>query len=178
MPYVYAIAEPVLTARVPGTGTRLSAPHLGLGQGGHSPTRQGLFSGGFQRFVFASLRRHSIYQRVCIIFSPSPGTADAGYGAAGTEVAYGATELPGTDAGYSATRQGHIRFWKMADTFTGLKLQVRYLLRACYEMPGTDGPICSARATACRGEIGKFGAIELSDISAYLELNDGKVLSG
>jgi WD40 repeat protein len=46
---------------------------------------------------------------------------------------------------------GHIRFWKMASTFTGLKLQ---------------------------GEIGKFGAIELSDISAYLELADGKVLSG
>jgi len=46
---------------------------------------------------------------------------------------------------------GHIRFWKMANTFTGLKLQ---------------------------GEIGKFGAIELSDISAYLELADGKVLTG
>jgi len=46
---------------------------------------------------------------------------------------------------------GHIRFWKMAHTFTGLKLQ---------------------------GEIGKFGAIELSDISAYLELADGKVLTG
>ena len=46
---------------------------------------------------------------------------------------------------------GHVRFWKMASTFTGLKLQ---------------------------GEIGKFGATELSDISSYVELKDGKVLSG
>lgn len=47
--------------------------------------------------------------------------------------------------------QGHIRFWRMAGTFTGLKLQ---------------------------GQIGKFGNIELSDISAFVELPDGKVLSG
>lgn len=47
--------------------------------------------------------------------------------------------------------QGHIRFWKMASTFTGLKLQ---------------------------GEIGKFGNEELSDIAGYVELPDGKVLSG
>jgi WD40 repeat protein len=46
---------------------------------------------------------------------------------------------------------GHIRFWKMAATFTGLKLQ---------------------------GDIGKFGRTELSDISGYMELPDGKVLSG
>ena len=46
---------------------------------------------------------------------------------------------------------GHIRFWKMASTFTGLKLQ---------------------------GYIGKFGKIELSDIQAYVELPDGKVVSG
>jgi len=46
---------------------------------------------------------------------------------------------------------GHIRFWKMADTFTGLKLQ---------------------------GEIAKFGAIELSDISCFVELKDGKVVTG
>lgn len=58
---------------------------------------------------------------------------------------------PRFDGTLYTSGQGHIRFWKMADTFTGLKLQ---------------------------GEIGKFGAIELSDISAYLELNDGKVLSG
>ena len=39
----------------------------------------------------------------------------------------------------------------MASTFTGLKLQ---------------------------GQLGKFGRIEISDISAYVELPDGKVLSG
>jgi WD40 repeat protein len=46
---------------------------------------------------------------------------------------------------------GHIRFWKMAATFTGLKLQ---------------------------GSIGKFGKIDLSDIDNFVELPDGKVLSG
>jgi hypothetical protein len=45
----------------------------------------------------------------------------------------------------------HIRFWKMAKTFTGLKLQ---------------------------GDLGKFGQVELSDICGYVELPDGKVLSG
>jgi hypothetical protein len=44
---------------------------------------------------------------------------------------------------------GHIKFWKMAHTFTGLKLQ---------------------------GEIGKFGRIEISDIAGYAELPDRKVL--
>jgi WD40 repeat protein len=46
---------------------------------------------------------------------------------------------------------GHIRFWRMASTFTGMKLQ---------------------------GAIGKFGRVDLSDIVAYAELPDGKVLSG
>ncbi len=46
---------------------------------------------------------------------------------------------------------GHIRFWKMAATFTGLKLQ---------------------------GHIGKFGKIDLSDIDCFEELPDGKVVSG
>ena len=46
---------------------------------------------------------------------------------------------------------GHIRFWNMASTFTGLKLQ---------------------------GEIGKFGKLDLSDIEAFVELPDGKVVSG
>lgn len=46
---------------------------------------------------------------------------------------------------------GHIRFWKLANTFTGLKLQ---------------------------GSIGKFGKAELCDISAFVELPDGKVVSG
>ena len=43
------------------------------------------------------------------------------------------------------------RFWKMAKTFTGLKLQ---------------------------GQLGKFGKTEISDIEGYVELPDGKVLSG
>lgn len=46
---------------------------------------------------------------------------------------------------------GHIRFWRMAETFTGLKLQ---------------------------GNIGKFGALEISDINGYLELPNFKVLAG
>ena len=46
---------------------------------------------------------------------------------------------------------GHIRFWKLAATFTGLKLQ---------------------------GSIGKFGKVELSDIAAFVEFPDGKVVSG
>ena len=64
---------------------------------------------------------------------------------------YNVSFSPRFDGTLYTSGTGHIRFWKMADTFTGLKLQ---------------------------GEIGKFGAIELSDISAYLELPDGKVLSG
>lgn len=55
------------------------------------------------------------------------------------------------DPGKLATSgTGHIRFWKMASTFTGLKLQ---------------------------GDIGKFGKVELSDIEAFAILPDGKVLS-
>jgi len=47
---------------------------------------------------------------------------------------------------------GHIRFWKMARTFTGLKLQ---------------------------GDIGKFGKAELSDIHGYAEMpTSGMTLSG
>lgn len=46
---------------------------------------------------------------------------------------------------------GHLRFWKLAQTFTGLKLQ---------------------------GEIAKYGQLELSDASGFHELPDGKVLSG
>lgn len=43
----------------------------------------------------------------------------------------------------------HIKFWKMASTFTGLKLQ---------------------------GELGRFGKTEYSDIVAILPMPDEKVL--
>ncbi|KAM9735419.1 cilia- and flagella-associated protein 44 [Menidia menidia] len=46
---------------------------------------------------------------------------------------------------------GHIRFWKMGTTFTGLKLQ---------------------------GVMGYFGNTVASDIDGYVELPDGKVISG
>jgi WD40 repeat protein len=45
---------------------------------------------------------------------------------------------------------GHIKFWRMSSTFTGLKLQ---------------------------GYLGKFGSSELTDIVAFIQLPDGKVLS-
>jgi len=57
---------------------------------------------------------------------------------------------PYRDGYLNTSGTGHIRFWKMAGTFTGLKLQ---------------------------GDIGKFGKIDLSDIAAFAELPDGKVLS-
>lgn len=46
---------------------------------------------------------------------------------------------------------GHIKFWEMAKTFTGLKLQ---------------------------GDLGKFGQVDLSDVSTFLEFPDGKILCG
>ncbi|XP_075448975.1 cilia- and flagella-associated protein 44 isoform X2 [Ascaphus truei] len=46
---------------------------------------------------------------------------------------------------------GHIKFWKMARTFTGLKLQ---------------------------GALGRFGKTAVTDIEGYVELPDGKVISG
>ncbi|XP_056336376.1 cilia- and flagella-associated protein 44 [Danio aesculapii] len=46
---------------------------------------------------------------------------------------------------------GHIRFWKMASTFTGLKLV---------------------------GLLGSFGKTTVTDIEGYVELPDGKVVSG
>ena len=46
---------------------------------------------------------------------------------------------------------GHIRFWTMAKTFTGLKLQ---------------------------GQLSRFGRTSVSDINAFVQLADGKVISG
>lgn len=46
---------------------------------------------------------------------------------------------------------GHIKFWTMAKTFTGLKLQ---------------------------GTLGKFGRLEISSVTGFAVLPDGKVISG
>lgn len=64
---------------------------------------------------------------------------------------YNVAFAPENDGILATSGLGHIRFWKMASTFTGLKLQ---------------------------GDIGKFGKVELSDVSAYAIMPDGKVLSG
>ncbi|KAK3770719.1 hypothetical protein RRG08_037905 [Elysia crispata] len=64
---------------------------------------------------------------------------------------YRVSFAPELEGQLTTAGSGHIRFWKMADTFTGLKLQ---------------------------GELGRFGRTEISDIEGYVELPDGKVLSG
>ncbi|XP_077985504.1 cilia- and flagella-associated protein 44-like isoform X2 [Glandiceps talaboti] len=61
------------------------------------------------------------------------------------------TFSPENEGHMTTSGSGHIRFWKMAHTFTGLKLQ---------------------------GQLGKFGRTEISDIEGFVELPDGKVLSG
>ena len=58
---------------------------------------------------------------------------------------------PYTDEVLITSGMGHIKFWKMANTFTGLKLQ---------------------------GELGKYGKLELSDVTGFRELPDGKIVSG
>jgi WD40 repeat protein len=54
------------------------------------------------------------------------------------------------DGVLTTSGMGHIKFWRMSNTFTGLKLQ---------------------------GQTGKFGASELTDIESFVQLPDGKVLS-
>ncbi|KAM9320405.1 cilia- and flagella-associated protein 44 [Gastrophryne carolinensis] len=61
------------------------------------------------------------------------------------------TFSPENEAQLTSCGTGHIRFWKMARTFTGLKLQ---------------------------GELGRFGKTALTDIEGYVQLPDGKVISG
>ncbi|XP_077594090.1 cilia- and flagella-associated protein 44-like [Stigmatopora nigra] len=51
----------------------------------------------------------------------------------------------------TSSGSGHIKFWRIANTFTGLKLQ---------------------------GHIGHFGKTAVTDIEGYIELPDGKVVSG
>ncbi|KAJ3099406.1 hypothetical protein HK100_004893 [Physocladia obscura] len=57
---------------------------------------------------------------------------------------------PENDGILTTSGMGHIKFWQMSATFTGLKLQ---------------------------GYLGKFGASELTDIGSFIQLPDGKVLS-
>ncbi|KAL9643286.1 hypothetical protein ABK040_014742 [Willaertia magna] len=72
------------------------------------------------------------------------------YKAFGQEV-FNVSFSPTNDGLLTTSGVGHIKFWKMAKTFTGLKL---------------------------KGQIGKFGKVDISDIPGYAELPDGKVLSG
>ncbi|XP_029795183.1 cilia- and flagella-associated protein 44 [Suricata suricatta] len=58
---------------------------------------------------------------------------------------------PEDDEQLTTSGSGHIKFWQMALTFTGLKLQ---------------------------GSLGRFGKTAATDIEGYMELPDGKVLSG
>ncbi|XP_035299446.1 cilia- and flagella-associated protein 44 [Cricetulus griseus] len=58
---------------------------------------------------------------------------------------------PEDDEQLTTSGSGHIKFWEMAFTFTGLKLQ---------------------------GSLGRFGKTSTSDIEGYTEFPDGKVLSG
>lgn len=55
-----------------------------------------------------------------------------------------------SDGVLTTSGTGHIKFWNIASTFTGLKLQ---------------------------GYLGKFGGTELSDIASFVQFPDGKVLS-
>jgi len=64
---------------------------------------------------------------------------------------YRASFSPYADGVLVTSGMGHIKFWKMANTFTGLKL---------------------------KGELGKYGKLELSDVTGFRELPDGKVVSG
>lgn len=70
---------------------------------------------------------------------------------ASSQEVFKASFSPFTDDILFTGGSGHIKFWKMAQTFTGLKLQ---------------------------GEIAKYGQLELSDASGFQELPDGKIVSG
>ena len=76
---------------------------------------------------------------------------------------------------------GHIRFWKMASTFTGLKLQVRCAIST---LPHTHTLLnlhtlihACLHTLTLEGQLGKFGNVELTDVVAFVEMPDGKVLS-
>jgi len=64
---------------------------------------------------------------------------------------YRVTFSPEQEGQLASSGISHIRFWKMATTFTGLKL---------------------------KGDLGRFGKTSISDIEGYIQLPDGKELSG
>lgn len=68
-----------------------------------------------------------------------------------TPIAAQVSFSPDDEGRLTSSGIGHIRFWRVANTFTGLKLQ---------------------------GDIGKFGKIEMSDIDSFCHMPDGKVVSG
>lgn len=84
---------------------------------------------------------------------------------------------------------GHIRFWQVATSFTGLKLQARAVC-ACTPRPDSHAHECvcllnTAPLLSCclsvpcaQGQLGRFGGLELSDIVAFAQLPGDKVLSG
>ncbi len=69
--------------------------------------------------------------------------------ACGQEV-YNASFSPHNRNIITTAGKGHIKFWNMANTFTGLKLQGKY---------------------------GKFGKVDVCSIQSFLHLRDGRVLS-
>ncbi|XP_048505660.1 cilia- and flagella-associated protein 44 isoform X2 [Athalia rosae] len=64
---------------------------------------------------------------------------------------YNVTFSPSVPGHLTSSGSGHIKFWKMAKTFTGLKL---------------------------KGELGRFGKTEISDIIGVYPMPDEKVVSG
>ncbi|XP_076020168.1 cilia- and flagella-associated protein 44 [Genypterus blacodes] len=64
---------------------------------------------------------------------------------------YRVTFSPHIPGQLTTSGSGHIKFWQMANSFTGLKLQ---------------------------GLLGRFGKTAVTDIEGYVELPDGKVVSG
>ncbi|KAJ8002958.1 hypothetical protein DPEC_G00164360 [Dallia pectoralis] len=70
---------------------------------------------------------------------------------ASSQDVYRVTFSPDNPGQLTTSGLGHIKFWKITSTFTGLKLQ---------------------------GLLGKFGKTALTDIGSYVELPDGKVVSG
>lgn len=63
---------------------------------------------------------------------------------------YNVTFSPSVPGHLTSSGSGHIKFWKMAKTFTGLKL---------------------------KGELGRFGKTEISDIVGVYPMPDEKVIN-